>query len=86
MDCERMHAPAELIGERLIDQTVTLDPGLPFEVAGHDIHPEMRRSPGPMSGVPCMQVRFVDDAKTLGGESPGQFIRNDFGGAHTAGA
>jgi hypothetical protein len=82
MNGERVHAAGQLTGKRLVDHTVALDPGLPFEDVSHDIDSEMGLPAGPMPGMAFMLVRFIHNLEALGAESLGQFIRDGIDGPH----
>jgi len=65
MDCQRMHAAGKLAGKSCIDHAVALNPALPLERVRHDIDPEVGFPARPVTGVPLMLVRLVDDAHAL---------------------
>jgi len=68
VDGERMDPGFELAGEYFIDHAMAGDPALPPECISHDIDPEMRFSPRPMSGVPFMVMRFIKHPQTQRGQ------------------
>ncbi len=57
-----------------IYHAMTVDPALPFEGFGHDIHPEMRLAARPVACVAFMQMRFIRDIETFRGESFAQLF------------
>jgi hypothetical protein len=75
---ERMDTGFELGGERLVDHAVASKSALAPECASHDIHPEMRFSSRPMSGVTFMLMGFVQYAQAQRRKRLGQFPRNGF--------
>ena len=79
-----MHPARELAGQRLIDHAVALEPALPFEGIGHDIHPEMRLPAGPGPGVALVPVRFIQHFEAFGGESRRLLLRDQIAGGHVA--
>ena len=77
-----MKAAGEAFREQSIHHPVPLDPALPFEGARHDMDAEMSLAAGSMSGVPFVQMRFVDDADALRMECVGQLFLNGVSGGH----
>ena len=77
-----MHPTREFDRERLVDHTVTLEAGLPFERSRHNMNSKMRLSASPMAGMASMLVGFVDHTQIVGPESLAQLVRNDVGDAH----
>ena len=74
MDGERMDTAFELIGQEVVDQAMTGDPGLPLEGIRHNINPEMRLLAPLMPGVAGMLIGFVDDLQAHGSEGVGQLL------------
>jgi hypothetical protein len=85
MDPERVDGTCEFVRKRGINQAVTLDPALPFEGAGHDIHTEMGLTAGPVAGMTLVQVRFVPNLETFWNESFAQLVRDSLSDAHPGG-
>ena len=82
MDRQRMDPAGEFGGERRINQAMALQPALPGERLGHNIDAVMGLTFRPVSGMTCVQVRLVLDGEALRGESLGQLVGDDVGGAH----
>jgi hypothetical protein len=62
MDSERMDAAAQFCREHLIDQPVTLEPGLPFERLCHNIDAEVRFAPRPVTSVSLVLSALIEHA------------------------
>jgi len=69
-----MHASTELARESFVNHAVALDSGLSLERIRHNMHPEMALAPGAMTGMPLMQVGFVDHLEAVRGEGLGQLV------------
>ena len=82
MNRKRMDTRGEIVGQRLVDHAMTIDPALPFEGIRHNINPEMGFTAGPCAGVARMLVGFINHVEALRGESRGQLLGQEFGGAH----
>jgi hypothetical protein len=46
------------------------------------MHPEMSLPAGPMPGMPCVLMGFVDHIEAFGRESLGQLLRDQIAGSH----
>ena len=59
MDCERVDTAAQFCCERVVDQPVSLNPGLPFERFRHNINAEVRLAPRSMASVSLVLSALV---------------------------
>ncbi len=85
MDCERVHAAAELGHERRIDHAVALQPALSTERLRHNIQAEMALAARPVAGMAFVLVGFVDHPHAFRSESFGQLSCDEFGKPHGLG-
>jgi hypothetical protein len=76
MDRERMDAGLKFIRKRRIDHAVALQPALPLEGFGHNIHPEMRLPAQPVSGMAFVKMGLIENLQAQRSEGRGQFLRN----------
>ena len=84
MDRECVHATREFSRKRLINHSVTFEPGLSFECLRHDIHTVVGFPARPVPGVALMLMRFVQDFEALRRESLGQLFCDEVGSPHAA--
>jgi hypothetical protein len=68
MDGERVNARFELGRERVVDHSMTGEPGLPSERISHDIYPEMGLPAGTMAGVALVLMGFIEHLQARGRE------------------
>lgn len=59
MNGERMNAPGQFLGQRIVDHAMTLHAALPFEGLRHDINAEVRLAAGPVARMAFMMPGFV---------------------------
>src|SRR5439155_25985015 len=85
VDGERVHAAAELGGERGVDHAVALQPALPPERLRHDIQAEMSLAARPVTGMAFVLVGFVDYPKAFQSESFGQLSCDEVAKPHGLG-
>ena len=67
-----MHAGGKIVGERLIDHAMAVDPGLSFEGLRHNINSEMRLAARPCPGMAFVLMGLVHHVEALRVESLGQ--------------
>jgi hypothetical protein len=79
-----VNAARQLIRKNPVNHAMALDSGLSFEGRRHDIDSEMRLSARSVSGMAFMPVGFVFHLEALRGESLGQLLCDEIGGAHAA--
>ena len=84
MNGEGVHASGQFAGKRLVDQTVTLEPGHTLEQFRYYIDPEMGLAARPVSGMAFVLVGFVHHLEALRGESLGQLLCDTIFGSHDA--
>ena len=72
----------ELLGQGLIDETLSRDPGLAGEGGGGDCNRKMGLALRPSARVPGVTMRFVLDLEPERRESGRQLLANGLGNAH----
>jgi hypothetical protein len=77
-----VHAASEFARERFIDHAMALDSALSFEGACHDMDAEMALSARSVAGVSLVQMGIISHLEPGGGESRGQFLRDQIARAH----
>ena len=77
-----MHALAQQIGQRGIDQTLPLDPRAAGERGRDDFDGEMGLTLGPRSGMSGVAMRVVNDRQALRREGLGEDAVDGFGDLH----
>jgi hypothetical protein len=80
-----MHAAGKFRRQYGIYHPVSIDPALPSKGLGHNINAVMRLSFRPMARMALVLVGFVNHVQTFGGESLGQFARDEIFGLHDCG-
>ena len=84
MDCERVDAAAQFCRERVVDQPVTFNPGLPFERLRHNINAEVRLAPRSMASVSLVLSALIEHAQIVGCEGLVELLNNRISGSHRA--
>jgi hypothetical protein len=83
---QRMHRPAQFLGQRGMDAALALDTRNAFERRRHHADMEMGLADSAVgarrAGMAGMTAAFVGDVQRLGREGGGQFLANGMGDAH----
>jgi len=74
MNGQRVDTALEFVGKQIVDQTVTVDPALPFEGVSHNMNSEMSLFPSLMPGMPRMLIGFIEHPQAHGSEGIGQLL------------
>lgn len=82
MDGECVHAAFQFARQRLVNQSVALQPGHILKHFRHYIDAEMRLPARPVPRMALVPMRFVHHFEALRRESLGQLFRNGILGAH----
>ena len=82
MDCERVDAATQFGREHVVDQPVTLNPGLPFERLRHNINAEVRLAPRPVARVSVVLSALIEHAQVVGCEGLVELLNNRVSGSH----
>ena len=82
MDRQRMHAVAQFVRERGIDQAMTVEPALPPEGFGYNMYPEMSLAARPVTRVAFVLIGLINDCEALRRESCGKLFFDRFFDAH----
>ena len=79
-----MNAAGEFGRKRLVNHSVTLDPGLSLERFRYNIHPVVRLPARPVPGMTFVLVGFIQHIEALRSESLGQLLCDGIDGSHIA--
>ena len=82
MDCKRVDTAAQFRREHVVDQSVALNPGLPFERLRHDINAEVRLALRSVARVSLVLSALIEHAQVVGCEGLVELLNNRISGSH----
>ena len=81
-DRQRVEPFRERGGQRRVDQPLPVQPALPSKRFRHDMNTVMGLAARPVSRMPLMQMRFINDLQAFRAESLRQPSRDQFVSGH----